>query len=252
MSDDLDEFFVGYLPTPPRTKRFAIAVTAIAIAIAIVAAVLGVVGSGSTGSGFGPQAQTPAGGVVGLLETHPYGVLWLPSEHGPSAVFLVRQGKFGIAPELDAMDGTIVSVSGYAFEREGRRLIELGAAPIAAELAADTIATLRARATTPVGTLRITGEIVDEKCWLGRMRPGGGRTHRACAQLCVAGGIPPVVVGTDADGIAHAAIVVGANGETITARVIEYLAEPVAVTGELVRDGDLDYLRVGPGGIERL
>ena len=112
--------------------------------------------------------------------------------------------------------------------------------------------TLRARATTPARTLRITGEIVDEKCWLGRMRPGGGRTHRACAQLCVAGGIPPVVVGTDAQGIAHAAIVVGPNGEIITDQVIEYLAEPVAVTGELVRDGDLDYLRVAPGGIERL
>ena len=251
MRDD-DEFFVGYLPTPPRTKRFALGVTALALALALGAAVLGVVGAGSTGRGFGPQAQTPEGGVVGLLVTRPYGVLWVPSDHGPSAVFLVSQGKFGIGSRFDDMDGTVVRVAGYSLEREGRQMIELGGPPTAAELPADRLATLRARATTSAGTTRITGELVDEKCWLGRMRPGAARTHRACAQLCVAGGIPPVIVGTDASGVAHAAIVVGADGEAIIEQVLPYLAEPIAVTGELVREGDLDYLRVAPGGLERL
>ncbi len=249
---DEDEFFVGYLPTPPRTRRFAIGVTALALCVALGAAVLGVVGAGSTGTGFGPQAQTPGEGVVGLLATHPYGVLWVSSDRGPSAVLLVSQGKFGIGSRYDAMDGTVVRVSGYSLEREGRRMIELAGAPIAAELPADQLAALRARATTSSGATRITGEIVDEKCWLGRMRPGAARTHRACAQLCVAGGIPPVIVGTDARGVAYAAIVVGPAGEAITDEVLPYVAEPVALTGELVREGDLDYLRLAPGGLERL
>jgi hypothetical protein len=252
-----DEFFVGYLPTPPRTKRFSIAAAAVMLALALGAAALGVVGSGSTGRGFGAQAQTPAEGVVGLLQTHPYGVLWVPSDRGPSAILLVRQGKFGLGTLFDDRDGTIVSVHGYTLAREGRTMIELGAPPEPAELPADQVAMLRAHATTSSGpgsstTVRIEGEIVDEKCWLGRMRPGAARTHRACAQLCVAGGIPPVIVGTDASGTAYAAIVVGADGQAITDEVLPYLAEPVAVTGELVRDGDLDYLRVAPGGLERL
>lgn len=252
MPDDLDEFFVGYLPTPPRTRRFALGMAAVGLAITLGAAVLGVIGSGSTGQGFGPQAQTEGDGVVGLLQTHPYGVLWVPSERGPSAVLLVSQGKFGIGSRFDAMDDTVVRVSGYSLEREGRRMIELGGPPTAAELPAEELAALRARATASAGTTRITGELVDEKCWLGRMRPGAARTHRACAQLCVAGGIPPVIVGIDAAGIAYAAIVVGPSGEAIGEQVLPYLAEPVAVTGELVREGDLDYLRLAPGGLERL
>jgi hypothetical protein len=252
MRDDLDEFFVGYLPTPPRTKRFTLAVTALALALALGAAVLGVVGSGSTGSGFGPQAQTPAEGVVGLLQTHPYGVLWVPSDAGPSAVLLVSQGKFGIGSRFDDLDGTVVRVQGYSLQREGRTMIELGGPPTAAELPAEQLASLRARASTPPVTIRITGEIVDEKCWLGRMRPGAARTHRACAQLCVAGGIPPVIVGTDAAGVAYAAIVVGSDGAAIGDRLLPYLAEPVALTGALVREGDLDYLRLAPEGLERL
>lgn len=247
-----DEFFVGYLPTPPRTRRFSIAVAGGLLVLALAAAVLGVVGSGSTGRGFGPQAQTEGDGVVGLLTTHPYGVLWVPGDHGPSAVLLVRQGKFGIGTQFDAMDGTVVRVAGYVIEREGRRMIELGGPPAPAELPADQLAVLTARTTTSRGTTRLTGEIVDEKCWLGRMRPGAARTHRACAQLCVAGGIPPVIVGTDASGVAYAAILVGADGAAIGDTVLPYVAEPVAVTGELVREGDLDYLRLAPGGLERL
>jgi hypothetical protein len=252
MRDDLDEFFVGYLPTPPRTKRFSIAVAAAMLALALGAAVLGVVGSGSTGRGFGPQAQTEGDGVVGLITTRPYGVLWVPSDHGPSAVLLVRQGKFGTGTQFDAMNDTVVQVRGYVLEREGRRMIEVGAPPVAAELPAEELASLRARATTSAGSTTLTGELVDEKCWLGRMRPGAARTHRACAQLCVAGGIPPVIVGTDASGTPFAAIVVGPGGAPITDEVLPYLAEPVSVTGELVREGDLDYLRVAPGGLRRL
>ncbi len=252
MRDDLDEFFVGYLPTPPRTKRFAIAMTALALSLALGAAVLGVVGSGSTGRGFGSQTQTPADGVVGLFEAHPFGVLWVPSDQGPSAVLLVSQGKFGIGTRFDDLDGTVVRAAGYSLEREGRRMIELGTPLVAAELPAAQLASLRARTSTSSGTTRITGELVDEKCWLGRMRPGAARTHRACAQLCVAGGIPPVIVGTDANGVAYAAIVVGTDGAAITDAILPYLAEPVVVTGELVREGDLDYLRLAPGGLERL
>jgi hypothetical protein len=252
VNDDLDEFFVGYLPTPPRTRRFSIAVAGAMIALALGAAVLGVVGAGSTGTGFGPQAATPAGGLVGLLQTHPYGVLWVPTEAGPSAVLLVRQGKFGIGSQFDAMDGTVVSVAGYSLEREGRRMIELGGPPTAAELPPETVAALREHTPSPARAITITGEIVDEKCWLGRMRPGAARTHRACAQLCVAGGIPPVVVGTDSEGVGYAAIVVGEDGAPITDTVLPYLAEPVAVSGQLVREGDLDYLRVAAGGLQRL
>ena len=43
----------------------------------------------------------------------------------------------------------------------------------------------------------LKGEIIDPKCYLGAMKPGGGKTHKACAMRCIAGGIPRRQTGHD-------------------------------------------------------
>ncbi len=251
MRDDDDEMFVGYLPTPPRTLRFVRWVVSSAVVVVPALAALLVLGSGETGRGITQLAQTEGDGIVGLLETHPYGVLWVPGGDGPEGILLVSQGKFGIGSQLDALDGTIVRAQGLVLERDGQRMIELGAPPVAAVLSDDAAAALRARSAISEGAIVVTGEIVDEKCWLGRMRPGGGRTHRACAQLCVAGGIPAVLVGTDESGHDVRAVLVGTDGGPSTEWVLPFVAEPVRVHGELVRDGSLAYVRTSAAQIER-
>jgi hypothetical protein len=178
-------------------------------------------------------------------------VLWVPGESGPEGVLLVSQGKFGLPSQFDPLDGTIVRAQGLVLARDGQRMIELGTAPVAATLADDVSSALRSRAEVSLGEVVVTGEIVDEKCWLGRMRPGGGRTHRACAQLCVAGGIPPVLVGTDAGGHDVRAVIVDEDGGPSTEWVLPFVAEPVSVRGELVRDGSLAYVRTSAAHIER-
>ena len=249
---DDEEMFVGYLPTPPRTLRFERWLIVGAVVVVPSIAALLVMGQGDTAHGLAPGSSTEAGGLIGRLETRPYGVLWVPGEGGPEGVLLVSQGKFGIGSRFDALDGTIVSIQGYVLEREGQRLIELGMPPAPAELAADVSETLRVRAETSEGEVVVTGEIVDEKCWLGRMRPGGGRTHRACAQLCVSGGIPPVLIGIDAEGRDVRAVMVDETGAPATEWVLPFVAEPVRVHGELVRDGSLAYVRTSAPQIERL
>ena len=47
---------------------------------------------------------------------------------------------------------------------------------------------------TSLGVATLRGEIVDSKCYLGAMKPGDQKTHKACATLCIRGGIPPVLV----------------------------------------------------------
>ncbi len=254
MRDDVDddELFVGYLKTPPRTLRFVRVVILAAVVLVPAIAALLVLGAGDTGHGVAPAVQTEGDGLVGRLETAPYGVLWIPGERGPEAVLLVSQGKFGIGSGFDALDGTIVSVRGLILERDGQRMVELGAPPQPAELEGDVARSLGERAERSEGEVLLTGEIVDEKCWLGRMRPGGGRTHRACAQLCVTGGIPPVLVGVDAEGHDVRAVVVDAEGAPSTEWVLPFVAEPVRLHGELVRDGTLSYVRTSAAQIERL
>lgn len=51
-----------------------------------------------------------------------------------------------------------------------------------------------------LGEFTLQGEIVDSKCYLGVMRPGNTKTHRACAVRCIAGGVPPVLLVRDAQG----------------------------------------------------
>jgi hypothetical protein len=252
MRDDADdEIFVGYLPTPPRILRFVRWIIVGALVLVPATAALLVLGAGDTGEGVAPLAQTEGNGLVGLLEAHPYGILWVPGDDGPEGVLLVSQGKFGIGSRFDALDGTIVAIQGLVMERDGQRMIELGAEPQPSTLDDAVVSGLRARTETVVGDVVVTGEIVDEKCWLGRMRPGGGRTHRGCAQLCVAGGIPAVLVGTDAEGHDVRAVVVDAHDGASTEWVMPFIAEPVEVHGVLVRDGSLAYVRTSASQIER-
>ena len=246
-----DEIFVGYLPTPPRMLRFVRWIIVLALVLAPTLAALLVLGSGETGHGVAALAQTEGEGMVGLLELHPYGVLWVSGDDGPEGVLLVSQGKFGIGSQFAPLDGTIVRIQGLVLARDGQRMIELGAAPVPATLDDDVTRALRERTEASEGEVVVTGEIVDEKCWLGRMRPGAGRTHRACAQICVAGGIPPVLVGTDAEGHDVRAVIVDEDGAPSTEWVLPFVAEPVRVRGELVRDGSLAYVRTSAPSIER-
>ena len=70
-------------------------------------------------------------------------------------------------------------------------MLELSSIKAKPELDAHTERALAGLLPRPLGSLQIEGEIVDIKCWLGRMKPGDGRTHRACGQFCIQGGIPP-------------------------------------------------------------
>lgn len=245
--DELDELFVGYLP-PPRSirSRIRVAIAAVLVAVPLVA-LLAVTGSGATGDAEN-GTPTPDEGIVGRFEAEPYAVLWIEGDV-PEPILLVGQGKFGVPDHLDGLDGALVRVHGYVLEREGQRMIELGREP---ERVDGDASALALRTSSTGGEVVVTGEVVDEKCWLGRMRPGAGRTHRACAQLCVAGGIPPVVIGRDADGAPVRALIVDEHGGAATEWIVPYVAEPLRVRGELVHDGPLTYLRTSSRDLERL
>ncbi|MEO1368549.1 MAG: hypothetical protein AAFX50_15350, partial [Acidobacteriota bacterium] len=109
-----------------------------------------------------------------------------------------------------------------------------------------------AAAARSLGEVTLDGEIVDSKCHLGVMKPGETKPHRACATLCIRGGIPPILLLRSGElPVAHL-LLVGADGEPINDQVLDYVAEPVRIRGELVRTGDLYMLRISPSAIERL
>ena len=97
-------------------------------------------------------------------------------------------------------------------------------------------------------TLTLQGEIIDSKCWTGAMKPGRGKLHRACAIMCIRGGIPPIFVpyfGEDKD-VLTSFLLVSSEGKTVNKEVIPFLAKPIQITGTVIEEEGHLILRAEP------
>lgn len=92
--------------------------------------------------------------------------------------------------------------------------------------------------TQDLGTFTLVGEIVDSKCYLGVMNPGETKVHRECAVRCISGGIPPMLVARDVAGNKVALQLVSSSGAPVNQDVLELVAEPVEITGQVWRAGE--------------
>ena len=87
---------------------------------------------------------------------------------------------------------------------------------------------------------------------LGVMNPGALTPHRACAIRCISGGIPPVLFVRQTNGAALYFLLVSRDGRPVNKQVLNLVAEPVEITGEVERQGELLILRADPAMYRRL
>jgi hypothetical protein len=199
----------------------------------------------------------------GLLKSQPYPHLLVPrpgQSDGPnsfSAYYLVAPFKFGLKPETVAgLDGKSVTLQGTLIYRGNQTMIEVKEASLRAS---DTGAPQKSEArneavpgSVSLGRQTLIGEIVDSKCYLGVMNPGRLTPHRACAIRCISGGIPPVLLVRQPNGAALYFLLVSAEGRPVNKQVLNLVAEPVEITGEIVRQGELLILRSDPSTFRRV
>jgi len=126
------------------------------------------------------------------------------------------------------------------------------ALPDSIKVAENAATVLVGNKTIPLGRQTLVGEIVDSKCFLGVMNPGQLLPHRACAIRCISGGIPPVLLVRDTEGGANYLLLVSADGKPVNQQVLDLVAEPVQITGEVERQGELLILRADPKTIIRI
>ncbi|MEM9345069.1 MAG: hypothetical protein AAGB26_00500 [Planctomycetota bacterium] len=261
---DKDPFYVGYLPLPKAIKRFIVPwlVGNIVLAIGLAA----VIASQDREPGDGLWETSKSVEVKGFLELDPYPVL-----HGEDRkIYLpVEIGKVGSQDRLRDFEPGQVIITGFVIEREGRAVLEID--PSAEYPAAeheelinwlpgttqeqldDYSKSIRAlREQQDLGTHTLRGEIVDPKCYLGVMQPGDGKTHKVCATLCIKGGIPPMLLVRDMQGKTAAYLLTDAKGNAFPESHYEYIADPIQVTGQVLRDGDLLIFRADLTSIRRL
>lgn len=186
----------------------------------------------------------------GVLQTEPYPHLLVPRPGNAgslpqfSTYYLVAPWKFGLKPESVAtLEGRPVTLRGTLIYRGNQTMIEVQPGTIQATNTASVAAPPQ---TIGLGRQTLNGEIVDSKCFLGVMNPGQFTPHRACAIRCISGGVPPVFLVRPKDGPAIYFLLVSAAGKPVNQQVLDLVAEPVEITGEVERQGELLILRADP------
>ena len=167
-----------------------------------------------------------------------------------STYYLVAPWKFGLKPATIAtFDGQPVTLKGTLIYRGSQTMIEVVDGSIQSTTNRFNAARLK---NISLGRQTLTGEIVDSKCFLGVMNPGSLTPHRACAIRCISGGIPPVLLVRQKNGPAIYLLLVAADGKPVNQQVLDLIAEPVAITGEVERQGDLLILKSDPKTYRRV
>ena len=252
-----DEFYIGWeskaAPGISKTVRSAVVVLLLLamlmpVALALAQRMIGVsVFEWGTLKNF--SATLRATPYPHLLVSRP-GATGVETQH--STYYLVAPWKFGLdAKAIAGFDGKSVSLKGTLIYRGNQTMVETKPEWIVAI----TNDERRARSDAPylnLGRQTLTGEIVDSKCFLGVMNPGQLTPHRACAIRCISGGVPPVLLVRQKDGPAIYLLLVSADGKPVNQQVLELVAEPVEITGEVERQGDLLILRADPATYRRL
>ena len=191
----------------------------------------------------------------GILKTQPYPHLLVlrPGQTGSassfSSYYLVAQWKFGLNTEVLApLDGKAVTLKGTLIYRGNQTMVETRLDWI--QMNDKTSATSPPQA-VPLGRQTLAGEIVDSKCFLGVMNPGQLTPHRACAIRCISGGVPPVLLVRQKGGPATYLLLVSSEGKPVNKQALDFVAEPVQITGEVERQGELLILRADPATYRR-
>ena len=246
-----DEFFVAFFPMPPRLRVFLIGISSLLIAaFAVLAYAAGSTqddpGDGRFRFDFGRQT------ITGVVELNPYPLLYVTegSEQIPAGTTLMMSagGKNGLMGRAGPLDGQMATASGVMLNRGELMMLQArggknGLGPSDAEAVTKPEA-------EPLGRWKLAGEMCDGKCLAGAMRPGRRLAHKACANLCVVGGIPPVFVSTQPVEGETYMLMAGPDGGPLTMEMLNHMAAFITLEGEIERRGDLLVLKIDPETVE--
>ena len=251
--NDDEAFFIGWADTPQADRRF------------FLRAGLGLMaGTAALGAGLAALQRRPGPGAWnpddvrewrGQVSAAPYAML-RTHELGPGAprtALLSCLGKCGVAAQIGALAGQPVVVTGSLIQRGRHSMIAVD--EVGPWIRRDTAAISDPALAMPplelLGEVDLVGEILDSKCWFGAMRPSQGKPHKACASLCIRGGIPPAFFAR-ADGGRGALMVMRDGTSAYGPGLLALVADPVRLRGRVYRQGDLLVADAPLSGIRRI
>jgi hypothetical protein len=249
-----NEFYTGYLPKMPKNlakviKLFVIFAFVIAIGLVII-------------SWFGqkPFAKSffefdTVKEFEGTIQAQPIPFLLIekPLKNNGLPTFerfpLVGEGKHGVGGNITSLDGEHVKLKGKLIYRDDLRMIEVVSDSV--EESSQTVNQVNNKIEN-LGVQTLRGEIVDSKCYLGVMNPGQSKPHRDCAVACLRGGIPPLFIVKDGQENVSEIWLLSETNVPINDRILDFVAEPIEISGEVSRIGDQLFFKINPNLIKRL
>lgn len=246
-----DEFYVNYAPAPVSYRRFLIRFIPLLVLGSILFAIVfpGLHNQFNSGRIHGGTE------IEGLLVGEPVPHLIVPrpgnveSQVPFSRYVLSGLGKS--APRANVLEqvGQWVKLSGVMISRNQLSLIAVRSAePI--EPPANV--TINPNEGTTLGEFSLTGEILDGKCYPGTMKPGQGKTHRACAIRCISGGVPAVFrVQNNRKDVMYF-LLADEQGQAVNDRILDFVADPIRITGTVMQYDDMFVLQAEPSTYERV
>ncbi|NEI17457.1 hypothetical protein GR220_36760 [Rhizobium leguminosarum] len=239
-------FFVGYFKKAPADVR-ALMIGFIVFFIAGMASASVLMSLNTESPGAGSYADELRGEhLIGTMELKPYPILRVPAEGSKPAraVMLAGSGKFGVDARALPLAGKTAQVGGIFVKRGDLEMLLIGGGDDLKAADLQTSVNLSVAGPQNLGRWRLTGEICDGKCGGGAMKPGTGLSHKACANLCLNGGVPPVFVSTaPVDG--HSFFLLSSeDGGPMPAALRDKTAVPVVLEGSVERRDDLMIFKV--------
>lgn len=243
-------FFIGFLPAPAGLRGFLIGAAALLVAIMAAAGfALGTAqddpGEGTFRFDYGRQT------VKGVVELVPYPLIHVTEGNDniqPGETFFMSAGgKAGVGDRAAPFDGKVVQVSGVMLERGDLYMLQLrgGRNGLRGAEGSGSVPEVE-----DLGRWRLAGEICDGKCLSGAMRPGRGLAHKACANLCLLGDVPPVFVSSQPVEGSEFLLITGPDGTKLPEEAYDYVAQYVSVEGQIRRHGDLLVFAIDPATLE--
>ena len=245
-------FFIGYLNAVPRP----LAIFLVAVAALLVGSMAGL------GYALGTNANDPGDGafarklgkqeLTGVLLEKPYPILRVrPDAKNPEArtVMLTVPGKRSVKRRGRKLFGQLVDVKGFMFQRGDIDMLQVqgkGALKAVEVAEGEAQPEFTPAPAESLGRWRLIGEICDSKCHLGAMRPGDGLAHKACANLCISSGAPPIFVTADEGAVAGETFLLMADedGGPLPDNFGDYVAVLIQLEGEVERLDDLLVFKV--------
>lgn len=246
-----DPFFVGYFSkTPPRIRNFALLAGVTIIGFLATMALL--LPLGTIDPGPGRYADDLRGGTLpGVIDPLPYPILRVPAANGAPAraVLLGGQDKSGAQDRVD-VGSRGVEVGGVFVRRGDIEMLLVATDGIKAST--EGLEAFAPAAIEDLGRWQLTGEICDGKCYGGAMKPGTGLAHKACANLCILSGLPPVLVMELPVEGSTVVLLADEDGGPIPEALYDLTAIPIRLVGHLERRDDLLIFRIDESTAETM